>query len=151
VLHPENIPEGAIFKGYEDYVVQGIRIRPHNTKFRRARYEIAKGEYLTGELPESIQGSHFDPELRSYILSQYYEQRVTQNLILKQLWQLGIQISSGQLNCIIIEKHEPFHEEKADILQTGLSVSSHVNVDDTGARHKGKNGYCTHIGNEFFA
>jgi hypothetical protein len=24
-------------------------------------------------------------------------------------------------------------------------------VDDTGARHKGKNGYCTHIGNEWFA
>jgi hypothetical protein len=24
-------------------------------------------------------------------------------------------------------------------------------VDDTGARHEGKNGYCTHIGNEWFA
>ena len=151
ILEPENIPEGAVFKGYEDYVVQGIRIKPHNTKFRRARYEVSKGEYLTGELPESIHGSHFDPELRSYILSQYYEQRVTQNLILRQLWQFGIQISSGQLNCIIIEKHEQFYEEKTDILQAGLSVSSHVNVDDTGARHKGKNGYCTHIGNEFFA
>lgn len=150
VIHPENIPEGAVFKGYEDYVVQGIRIKPYNTKFRKARYEVAKGEYLIGELPDSVRGSHFDPELRSYILSQYYEQRVTQNLILKHLWQLGVEISSGQLNNIIIEKHGKFHEEKADILQSGLSVSSHVNVDDTGARHKGKNGYCTHIGNEFF-
>jgi hypothetical protein len=26
-----------------------------------------------------------------------------------------------------------------------------VNVDDTGARHKGRNGYCTHIGNDLFA
>ena len=26
-----------------------------------------------------------------------------------------------------------------------------INVDDTGARHKGNNGYCTHIGNEYFA
>jgi hypothetical protein len=24
-------------------------------------------------------------------------------------------------------------------------------VDDTGARHQGHNGYCTHIGNEWFA
>ena len=24
-------------------------------------------------------------------------------------------------------------------------------MDDTGARHNGKNGYCTHIDNEFFA
>ena len=37
------------------------------------------------------------------------------------------------------------------ILETGLGLSSYVNVDDTGARHDGKNGYCTHIGNEYFA
>jgi len=33
----------------------------------------------------------------------------------------------------------------------GLKVSGYVNVDDTGARHRGKNGYCTQIGNEMFA
>ena len=33
----------------------------------------------------------------------------------------------------------------------GLQVSGHIHVDDTGARHGGKNGYCTHIGNEWFA
>ena len=27
----------------------------------------------------------------------------------------------------------------------------YIVADDTGHRHKGKNGYCTHIGNEFFA
>ena len=26
-----------------------------------------------------------------------------------------------------------------------------MHTDDTGARHDGKNGYCTHIGNELFA
>lgn len=30
-------------------------------------------------------------------------------------------------------------------------MSNHIHVDDTGARHKGKNGYCTHIGNNLFA
>ena len=33
----------------------------------------------------------------------------------------------------------------------GLKMSGHINVDDTGARHKGNNGYCTYIGNEYFA
>ena len=33
----------------------------------------------------------------------------------------------------------------------GLHVSRHIHADDTGARHRGKNGYCTHIGNEWFA
>ncbi len=33
----------------------------------------------------------------------------------------------------------------------GLQVSRYIQVDDTGARHRGRNGYCTHIGNELFA
>ena len=36
-------------------------------------------------------------------------------------------------------------------ISAALKVSDYVNVDDTGARHDGRNGYCTHIGNELFA
>lgn len=151
IIEPDNIPEGAIFNGYEDYVVQEIDIKPKNTKYRRARYYTATGEHLVGALPESVQGSHFGVVLRSYILSQHYEQHVTQPLLLQQLWSFGINISAGQLGRILIEKHEELHQEKLAVLQAGLEVSSYVNVDDTGARHKGKNGFSTHIGNEFFA
>lgn len=150
-IHPKHIPEGSVFKGYEDYVVQDIEIKPKNTKFRRARYDTLAGERLVGELPESIKGSHFGPKLKSYIISQHYEQHVTQPLLLKQLWAFGIRISAGQLGCILTKKHEPFHEEKKETLRVGLEVSSYINVDDTGARHQGKNGVSTHIGNELFA
>src|ERR671923_17316 len=44
-----------------------------------------------------------------------------------------------------------FHEEKAAILEAGLAVSDYLTVDDTGARHRGKNGYTTQLGNEYFA
>jgi hypothetical protein len=37
------------------------------------------------------------------------------------------------------------------MLRVGLEVSTYIHVDDTGARHDGTNGYCTHIGNEMFA
>ena len=37
------------------------------------------------------------------------------------------------------------------MLPAGLEVSPYVQVDDTGARHQGRNGYCTHIGNDLFA
>jgi Transposase IS66 family len=104
-----------------------------------------------GELPAAVRGSHFDPELRSYILLQYYQQHVSQQLILKELEAFGVQISSGQLNRLITERHESFHAEKAEMLQVGLAVSSYINVDDTAARHQGQNGYCTQIGNELFA
>lgn len=151
ILQPEPIPAGAVFKGYEDYLVQGLRITLHNTNYRRGRYQTPTGETLLGELPVAVRGSHFDPELRSYILLQYYQQHVSQQLILKQLWDLGVQSSAGQLHRLITEGHEPFHAEKAEMLRVGLAVSSYINVDDTAARHQGQNGYCTHIGNELFA
>ena len=33
----------------------------------------------------------------------------------------------------------------------GLNASDYIDVNDTCARYEGKNGYCTHIGNELFA
>ncbi len=151
LLQPEQIPAGAVFKGYEDYLVQGLRIRLHNTRYRRARYQTPYGDTRLGELPVAVRGSHFDPELRSYILVQYYQQHVSQPLLLKQLRDFGVQISSGHLNRLLTEGHASFHAEKAEMLRAGLAVSSYINVDDTAARHQGQNGYCTHIGNELFA
>jgi hypothetical protein len=43
------------------------------------------------------------------------------------------------------------NQEKKKILRVGLLVSSYINTDDTGARHQGKNSYCTQIGNDWFA
>ena len=151
-IEPEEpLPAGAQFKGYEDFVVQELVVELKNTRYRRACYAGPAGERIIGPLPLAVQGSHFGPTLRSYILSQHYEQHVPQKLLLKQLWQWGASISSGQLNRLLIHAHEPFHAEKAELLRTGLDVYSHIHVDDTGARNQGQNGYCTHIGNEWFA
>ncbi len=63
----------------------------------------------------------------------------------------GIDISSGQISNILIQGKEEFHTEKDELLTAGINNSSYIHVDDTGSRHDGKNGYCTHIGNESFA
>jgi hypothetical protein len=36
------------------------------------------------------------------------------------------------------------------VLRAGLATSSWVSADDTGARHRAKNGFCTQIGNDRF-
>jgi hypothetical protein len=36
-------------------------------------------------------------------------------------------------------------------VHAGLDAAGWITVDDTGARHQAKNGFCTHIGNDQFA
>ena len=145
-------PPGSIFKGYEDFVVQDIIISPTVIRYRRERWETLDGQYLVAEFPaEVLPGSHFGPTLIAFILHQYHHQHVTQPLLWEQLDQLGIDISTGQLSRILTEGKDAFHQEKDELLPAGLEVSSYVQVDDTGARHRGHNGFCTHIGNELFA
>ncbi|MBC7533161.1 MAG: transposase [Oligoflexus sp.] len=104
---------------------------------------------MTASLPARVSG-YFDSVLVSYIQHQYYNCRVTQPLLLEQLKEIGIDISSGQLNNILTENQDEFHCEKEGILHAGLAVSKYAQVDDTGARHKGKNGFSTCISNDLF-
>ncbi len=149
-IAPEHIPEGSVFKGLNPYTVRGLRIVPFNTRYLLEQWLTPEGKIVAGELPSDVNG-HFDSVLKSFILYQYHHCHVTQPLILEQLLEWDINISAGQINRILNENKDQFHAEKDDILQAGLQSSNYINVDDTGARHDGKNGYCTHIGNEFFA
>lgn len=149
-IAPEFIPPGSTFKGYQEYTVQGIVIKPHNIRYLLERWKTPDGGYIVGQLPPEVQG-HFDPTLIGYILYQHYHCHVTQPLLLEQLREWGFDISSGQISRILTEGKDIFHKEKDDILSVGLKISRYITVDDTGARHAGKNGYCTHIGNELFA
>jgi len=151
IIEPDHIPEGSIFRAYKDFFVQDIVIESCNTKYRLKVYETPKGELIGGKLPRHLNGKHFGGDLICFCLYQNYHCGVTQPLLLEQLRELGVQISSGQLNNILIENKETYHNEKSRILDAGLKYSQYINVDDTGARHKGKNGYCTHIGNDDFA
>ncbi len=151
MIAPKDLPAGSRLLGYQDYPVQDLLIESCNTRYRLARYRTPEGRHLTGQLPPHLQGTHFGATLQSYILYQYHHQRVTQPLLLQQLREWEIEISSGQLNRIVTEDKDRFHAEKTDLLSAGLKYGAYLHVDDTGARHGGKNGYCTHLGNERFA
>jgi hypothetical protein len=145
-------PPGSVFKGYEDFVVQDLIIRPRVIRYRRERWQTPDGKNRVAELPADVlPDSHFGPTLIAFIIHQYHHQHVTQPLLWEQLDQLGIDISTGQLSRILTEGKDVFHQEKAELLPAGLAVSTYVQVDDTGAKHQGHNGFCTHIGNELFA
>jgi transposase IS66 family protein len=153
-LYATDLPEGATFRGLEAYVVQELKIESVNTKYLRARYDLPGGNSVLAPFPVGVlpvEGGHFGANLIAYVLDQYHQAHVTEPVLLEQLWEYGIDISSGQLHHILTENKAAFHQEKAEVLAAGLAESSFIGTDDTGARHQGKNGYCTVICNDLFA
>ena len=137
-IQPDKIPTGSTFKGYREVVIQDIVLKTYSTCYRLAQYQTPDGSYVSGQLPEILNGCHFSKDLISFILYRCAHLHITHPLLLKQLQDLGVDISSGRLSQFITDGLDVFHDEKDQLLQTGL-------------RHGGKNGYCTPIGNELFA
>ena len=146
----EGLPEGTRQNGYEDFVIQDLKLEAHNVCYRRLRYLLPDGNSRTAPLPAHVRG-HFGADLRSYVLYQHHQNGVTQPLIREELLDLGIDISTGQIDRLLTEGHEAFHEEKDALLPAAREVSNYFQTDDTGARHLGKNAYTTVITNPLFA
>ena len=150
IIKAENMPAGARFKGYEEFLVQDLIIKTRTTLYRRERWQTADGRNIVAPLPTGIT-SHFGPELKRFVLAQYHEGQTTMPRLLAQLRGLDVAISKRQLVRLLINRQDAFVDEARDVLRTGLAAAPWITVDDTGARHKGKNGVCTHIGNDQFA
>jgi len=145
-------PPGATSHGYEAYVGQERVRHGKVTRYLRERILLPEGQTLLAPLPADVlPGRHFGPTRIGYLLDQQHHGNVTQPLLREQLRALGIAISAGELSRLLTENHDGFHQEKAELLATALEVSSYVGVADTGARHAGKHGSCTAIGNDLFA
>lgn len=103
------------------------------------------------ELPKEVQGWHFGPGVRQQVIYQNQRNRVPQEKIYRELNDKGIRISKGEINRILEDAARKFAQEKDELIETGIRLAKVIGTDDTGARHDGKNGFCTVITNEFFA
>ena len=101
-------------------------------------------------MADHLKNTHFGADLKAYIIHQYYHCSVTQPLILSSLRDFGVDISSGQISAILTENKEAFHREKTTLLSKGIELTEELRTDDTGARHKFKNGFCNCINSDLF-
>ncbi|QEP45094.1 transposase [Ectothiorhodospiraceae bacterium BW-2] len=134
---------------HSDYLVQELLMEVNVICYRREVWRRPDGSLAIGELPDDVKG-HFGPTLKSYLLYQNHHGCMTQPRIHQQLTEIGFQLSTGQLSQLLTEGHDAFHEEALSVLQAGIDVCDYLQTDDTGARHDGKNGYCTVITNDLF-
>jgi len=143
-------PPRSRFKGYANYLVQDLMIRPHVTCFRRQCWQTPDGKTMIAPLPAGVDG-HFGPELRRFVLAQYHQGQVTAARLVALLRGFGVVISKRQVVRLLIAGKQSFLDEARAVLRAGLTDAAWITADDTGARHKANNGFCTQIGNAQFA
>ena len=144
-----SVPPGSRFKGYEPFLVRDLVISVRAICYQRERWITPDGRTILAPLPGGIAG-HFGPELRRFVLMQYHQGQTTLPRLLAFLRSVGVSISKRQLQRLLTDNKEAFVAEAQEVLRAGLETSPFVSVDDTGARHAGKNGFRTQIGNDRF-
>jgi hypothetical protein len=149
VIKAAAVPQGSRFKGHEPFLVQDLVISTSAICYQRERWVTPDGRTILAPLPEGIDG-HFGPELRRFVLMQYHQGQSTLPRLTALLQSLGVSISKRQVQRLLTDNQEEFVGEAQDVLRAGLETSPYVSADDTGARHAGKNGFCTQIGNDWF-
>ena len=145
ILKAPAVPPGSRFKGYAPYLVQDLVLRSEAVRYRRERWLTPDGRIVVAPLPAGIAG-HFGPELRRFVLLQHHQGQVTVERLVAQLQAIGVSISKRQVMRLLIGRQDGFHIENRDVLRAGLQTAPWISVDDTGARHAGRNGFCTQIG-----
>lgn len=144
-----DVPPGSRFRGYEDVLVQDLRISVEVVRYRRERWETATGERIVAPLPPGIAGG-FGPELRRFIAAGHFQGQVTTERLTALINGMGLQISKRQVVRLLSKGLETLAAEDQAVLRTGLDTARWISVDDTSARHAGKDGFVTQMGDNRF-
>ena len=136
------LPADAIFKGYEENVVQDILLKTDNVRFLKEKYySQSLGCTYLAELPTGY-GGQFGPGIKALSIALYHGGLMSEPKIIEFFENVGIQISKGTLSNLLIKGHEDFQAEKEAVYEAGLASSFYQHLDDTPTRFNGRNNYC---------
>ncbi len=143
-VDPTFLPDDAIWKGYDDNVVQDIRIQRDNVKFRRESwYSPSRQQTYLGDVPAGYEGE-FGPHLKTHILSMKYVNGMSIPKIHEFYETVGIRISRTYISDRLTKHLDIFHQEKQALYHASLEQGRYQHIDDTTSRVNGQNHY-THI------
>ena len=140
-IDPTQLPPDAVFKGYEDVVVQDVIFRTDNVLFHKEKfYSPSQHQTYLASLPQGYRGQ-CGPGIKSLALVFYFGAQMSEPKVAELLRSVGVQISDGQVSNLLIKDQATFHEEKNALYQAGLASSPWQHLDDTSTRVNGQNGY----------
>jgi hypothetical protein len=144
------LPADAEYKGCEAVVVQDLQLHPNNVRFYKEKYYSASQHktYLA-ELPPGYAGQ-FGPGIKSLIVTLYFGVGTSEPKIREFLENMGVQISSGEVSDLLIQKQEEFHAESAAVYEAGLRSSPWQQTDHTETRVDGQNQHCQVVCNPVY-
>jgi hypothetical protein len=137
------LPADAIKTGYEENVVQDIKIERDNVLFRKETYySPSEKKTYTAEVPVGYEGG-YGPSIKTEIVIRKYDDVMSEPKILNAFRAYGVIISSSYIsNRLISPEHIGiFLDEKDDLFTTALAVSKYHQIDDTGCIVNGVNHY----------
>jgi len=149
-VDPADLPPDAVFKGYEDVVVQDVLFRTDHVLFRKEKfYSPSQHTTYVASLPPGYRGQ-FGPGIKSLTLVFYYGAQMSEPKVAELLRSVGVRISDGQVSNLLIKDQAAFHTEKDAVYQAGLASSPWQHLDDTSTRVNGQNGYCHIVCNPLY-
>jgi hypothetical protein len=144
------LPADAVFKGYEENVVQDILLKTDNVRFLKEKYySPSLGRTYLAELPTGYAGQ-FGPGIKALSIALCHGGLMTEPKFLEFLENVGIQISKGTISNLLVKGHEDFQAEKEAVYAAGLASSSYQHLDDTPTRVNGQNQYCHVVCNPLY-
>jgi len=159
-LDPATLPEDAVRKGYEEVVVQELRLCTDNVRFFKEKwYSPSTRQTFIAPLPQGYDGE-YGPELKAVALSLHFVANVSQAKLLEFLHNAGILISAGEVSGILTGScrssregsfHRAFHQEYEAIFRAGLKSSDWQGTDHTPTTVNGEQQQCQVVGNSLYS
>lgn len=151
-IDKSKLPEDAVFKGYQSYVVQDIRFELDNTEYKREEYYSPSNKCsYVADMPINYNGSSYGFNIKALIITLHHQGKMSQPAIHEFLTTTyELHIAKSTISRILTDNLDMLDIEKRSIVSSGFVVTPYVHIDDTSGRINGQNHYVHILCSEYF-